>query len=449
MFKKASALYNDPSIGAVFDNLASMFAPPKASDVYAYTKARAEKAEAERLADLYQHGTGMDETTFDRKAAIARGLPISGGYAGVRSTAETSRMNNAADNDRAIREAVMRDQTERYKVTNGDLRIGQNEVVQVSPERQRAMNLADPMQRGNISAARDETVLPAGGGAPIYGQATPLSQTQLDAREQERLRGQGMITDQMLVDAITGRQTPVRAIGPGGRPIFTTPGAATRMGMEAAPTSPTTVINNGGEDSFVKRVGEKEGDSFLEMATDAGSAKADKATLGALRQSLQRLPGGPAGGVQALASRYGIKLGENVGDLEAAQAILAQLVPKQRVPGSGTTSDRDLELFKQALPQIMNTPGGNEKIMQVTEALVDYRLAQGEIARRALMAPGSEGRLTREQAREELARLPYPLAEFRAPPTSAPPAPGAPSAPAGEIEFVRGPDGKLVRRVAP
>lgn len=446
-FKKQSSLYNDPSVGAIFENLSSMFAPPKASDVYVYTKARAEKAEAERLADLYQNGTGMDETTFDRKAAIARGLPISGGYAGVRSTAETSRMNNAADNDRAIREAVMRDQTERYKVTNGDLRTGQNEVVQVSPERQRAMNLADPMQRGNISAARDETILPAGGGAPIYGQATPLSQTQLDAREQERLRGQGMITDQMLVDAITGRQTPVRAIGPAGRPIFTTPGAATRMGMEAAPNSPTTVVNNqGGEGAFDKKVGEKEAESFLEMATDAGSAKADKATLGALRQSLQRLPGGPAGGVQALASRYGIKLGENVGDLEAAQAILAQLVPKQRVPGSGTTSDRDLELFKQALPQIMNTPGGNEKIIQVTEALVDYRLAQGEIARRALMAPGSEGRLTREQAREELARLPYPLAEFRAPPTSAP---ATPSAPAGEIEFVRGPDGKLVRRAAP
>jgi hypothetical protein len=90
----------------------------------------------------------------------------------------------------------------------------------------------------------------------------------------------------------------------------------------------------------------------------------------------------------------------------------------------------------------------HEKIIQVTEALADYRLAQGEIARRALMAPGSEGRLTREQAREELSRLPYPLAEFRAPPTNAPAAPGAPSVPAGEVEFGRGRDGKLVRRAA-
>ena len=38
----------------------------------------------------------------------------------------------------------------------------------------------------------------------------------------------------------------------------------------------------------------------------------------------------------------------------AAEAILSQLVPGQRAPGSGTMSDADLALYRNSLPQISN-----------------------------------------------------------------------------------------------
>lgn len=62
------------------------------------------------------------------------------------------------------------------------------------------------------------------------------------------------------------------------------------------------------------------------------------------------------------------KIGDVAGafDPEIAQmnAITARMAPAQRVPGSGTTSDRDLALFLQASPSVKSPKGANDALIE-------------------------------------------------------------------------------------
>lgn len=55
----------------------------------------------------------------------------------------------------------------------------------------------------------------------------------------------------------------------------------------------------------------------------------------------------------------------------AAQAIIAELTPKMRVPGSGSTSDYEMRVFAAALPGLLNLPGGNELVSQYWQRIAD------------------------------------------------------------------------------
>ena len=56
----------------------------------------------------------------------------------------------------------------------------------------------------------------------------------------------------------------------------------------------------------------------------------------------------------------------------AAAAIINQLVPEQRQPGSGPMSDADLALFQSSVPSIAAKPGGNKLIVKTMQALAKY-----------------------------------------------------------------------------
>ena len=60
------------------------------------------------------------------------------------------------------------------------------------------------------------------------------------------------------------------------------------------------------------------------------------------------------------------------------RAILSQLVPGQRAPGSGTMSDADLALYRNSLPQISNKPGGNAIIIATMKVLQNISIIWGE-----------------------------------------------------------------------
>lgn len=129
--RRRIAGYSDPAIGAAFENLADVFAPPSATDILAGTKAASEREKAKRLADVYSRATAPGATiqALDLPA-IAAGLyaPTQSGYAvdtdattrrrgqdiesgdrryGVDVGSRTALATNAADNDRALRTAIM------------------------------------------------------------------------------------------------------------------------------------------------------------------------------------------------------------------------------------------------------------------------------------------------------------------------------------------------------
>jgi len=125
-----------PALAKGFANIADVFAPPSARDAYygteaglARAKMLAETQKAQRLADVFANRDNPDQAARDR-AAISAGLynPNQGYYAldqgdatkrfgittesgdrryGTDVGASTSRANNTADNDRALKVAIM------------------------------------------------------------------------------------------------------------------------------------------------------------------------------------------------------------------------------------------------------------------------------------------------------------------------------------------------------
>ena len=171
----------------------------------------------------------------------------------------------------------------------------------------------------------------------------------------------------------------------------------------------TTVnIDQKTEGAFDKKLAEKQAETFDTMATEGINARADLAVIDELGSLLQGT-GGTMDGLSGTLAKYGIG-GEGISDIQAAQALISKLVPTQRQPGSGSMSDRDVELFTRSLPSLWNAPGGNEKILGVMRGLTGYKQAQGEIADQVLA-----GEITRQEARQMLRKLPNPLEGFKAP----------------------------------
>lgn len=180
-------------------------------------------------------------------------------------------------------------------------------------------------------------------------------------------------------------------------------------------------IDQKAEGAFEKKAAEKQAETFDTMATEGLSARADIGVINELEGLLQG-QGGTFSGISGALAKYGIG-GEGMDDLQAAQALINKLVPTQRQPGSGSMSDRDVELFTRSLPSLWNAPGGNQKIIGVMRGLAQYKQQQGEIADQVLA-----GEMTRQEGRRALRELPNPLAEFAKPkeaPKSGSPTAGA------------------------
>lgn len=171
----------------------------------------------------------------------------------------------------------------------------------------------------------------------------------------------------------------------------------------------TTVnIDQKTEGAFEKKAAEKQAETFDTMASEGLNARADLGIIGEL-EGLLKGQGGVGTGVAGWLAQRGIG-GEGMGDLQATQALINKLVPTQRQAGSGSMSDRDVELFTRSLPSLWNQPGGNEKIINVMRGLAQYKASQGEIADQVL-----NGEITRQEGRKLLRALPNPLADFKAP----------------------------------
>ena len=171
----------------------------------------------------------------------------------------------------------------------------------------------------------------------------------------------------------------------------------------------TTVNVGAGENAFEKATGKAQAEQFSTWAEAGVNAAAEISQVRELRRLVEEEGVGGTADVYSLWVQNNLGINTGVGSaVEAFDAMISRLVPTQRPPGSGQMSDRDVELFKRSLPQLINTPEGNGLILDTMEAMAQYKRDVGKIANDAVM-----GTISRADAQQALQALPDPMEAFR------------------------------------
>jgi hypothetical protein len=228
---KTNGYFNDPHLGQAFSNLSAMFDPVSGADMAGYASANAKREEASRLAQLFtysQNKDAFDQNRFDRMGQASGQWTPSTGYYGVDATNATSRSNNAADNTRALQQTGLEQtgQTTRSLLDP----VAQGATRFLPPAVAEAYGLPG-QQSGNINVSPGDQVTTPDGRV-VAGTPKPLSETEWQAAQNERLRGSGQLTDQNILDTIMGDKPPVQVVDANGKASYSTPGAAARTGAE-------------------------------------------------------------------------------------------------------------------------------------------------------------------------------------------------------------------------
>ena len=177
-----------------------------------------------------------------------------------------------------------------------------------------------------------------------------------------------------------------------------------------------TNVTVGGEgtEAFEKEFGKLDAQALADVAVAGASASRSIAQIDRLEGLLGNVPTGMAANLKQIAGNFGVPT-EGLDDIQAAAALINSLVPAQRPPGSGPMSDADLELFKRSLPRIINSPGGNQIIIDTMRGLAQYDAMGSEIVQRFRAKE-----ISKVDAFKLLNSRPDPFASFKAPSGTAP-----------------------------
>lgn len=177
-----------------------------------------------------------------------------------------------------------------------------------------------------------------------------------------------------------------------------------------------TVNNQMGGNKFDEVFATEDAKALGAVSTAGIEAQSNIGRIARLGELMANSPSGSEAVFKSMLGDYGIAT-EGLDNLQAAEALINAMVPGQRPPGSGTMSDRDVELFKKSLPRLINTPEGNAQILSTLRGIAEYDMQRGAIVQ-ALRS----GQIDRAQAFEALQSIPNPLSGFSAPtgPAAAP-----------------------------
>ena len=172
----------------------------------------------------------------------------------------------------------------------------------------------------------------------------------------------------------------------------------------AKPAPGVQVTNNMGEgNKFYEELDKGQATMFQTLMSEGVTAGRTKGQIDRLDGLLSASPTGMGAAFTQFAGEYGIDLG-GLDEIQAAQAIINQIVPQQRQPGTGPMSDADLALFKQSVPRLINQPGGNKIIIEAMRGVAEYTRQQSEIASKV-----ADRTMTPAEGRAALNNLVNPL----------------------------------------
>jgi len=164
-----------------------------------------------------------------------------------------------------------------------------------------------------------------------------------------------------------------------------------------SPASPSTVINNStgsNETELRKKLSGKEGESWSTMGDAANVSAGVIQDLDVLDELLMMAPQGPVVGRLAQAFPGFSSSGD------AANSIMKRVAPSLRTPGSGSTSDIEYDGMLKSLPNLGNTPQGNQIISQIMRAKMQLNVDRGNI-----VAQYQNGEISEVQARTNLQEI--------------------------------------------
>jgi hypothetical protein len=399
---KKNRHYNDPAIGAAFDNLASMFKVPSGSDLSGYANAAATRAKSQRLSDMFDYSQRPDynRETADRMGIAAGAWAPNQSYYSVDHGNATSRANNTADNVRAREVALIneRGNTDRAMLT--PIGAGQTRFV---PPTLADMYAVPQYQVGAIESKPGE-ITTAPDGRIFRGDPKPLSLDETKAREMQGLRASGNISDGMMRAAIFGN-TPLETVQTpdGPRNVFRPDAVGQAPLPDQAKQSELSILQ--GERDRLRSIipndpkiaeynnriqalgrGQQQDEyskgidkSMVELGEgvfkNAQTAYSNVATLDRLDQLLGQVGNdqGKFASVKTEIRRALNSLGIEAGDTspaEVVQALANRFALQLRDPSSGAgmpgaMSDSDREFLRSMIANIDKSPRANQMILEV------------------------------------------------------------------------------------
>jgi hypothetical protein len=84
------------------------------------------------------------------------------------------------------------------------------------------------------------------------------------------------------------------------------------------------------------------------------------------------------------------------GPSQAASAVINQLIPAQKPPGSGDISDSDVRMFRASVPSLVNKPGGNAEILFGMRAIAEHNYTISQISGRYAVDLKTKGEVVAE-----------------------------------------------------
>ncbi|HEY5798266.1 MAG TPA: hypothetical protein VIU82_24955, partial [Bosea sp. (in: a-proteobacteria)] len=193
---------------------------------------------------------------------------------------------------------------------------------------------------------------------------------------------------------------------PEGQPAY-----MNRQGEPKFGPASTKITNSIGatEGEYAKANGKAISGRFEKIVEEGDAAQLEAGAITRLRElggSIKNMGAGAA--LQARLAEYGIKVGENVSEIEAYSALIDKLTPQQRIAGAGATSDFDAKMFKNSLPGLVRTPQGNAMILDTLEAVNAYKRQRADIVAEAMASNEKPADVLKR-----LKELPDPFAAFK------------------------------------
>lgn len=180
------------------------------------------------------------------------------------------------------------------------------------------------------------------------------------------------------------------------------------MDATLKPGVSVTVGGEGGRNAkFDERLGTARADRYIGIQTAGTDAQRRGVQIGQLSSALEGAPEGLEAVAKSWLGKQGLKT-EGLDKLQLAEALISQLVPAQRPPGSGTISDADLALYKASLPRLINTREGNRLIIDTMNGIMRHDLMAGEIADKVIA-----GQISPDEGDAMLRALPNPFEGFQ------------------------------------